>query len=347
MLFFMSGKVAIIILNWNGKDLLNECISAVLKQEYTPFDTYVVDNGSTDGSVEYIRTAFPQMSHLIALDRNTGYATGNNAGIQEALKDPDVQYIVTLNNDTIVQPKWLSALVEAAKSDVTVGMVSSKALFPDGTIQSVGLALERDLMGDKMGGLSLGYNMPGTAFSQQKEIFAPSGVSALFKREVLERVGMFDDDFFAYAEDVDLGFRVRLAGWTCVYAPGSRLTHLHSQTTGVASPFKAFHTKRNRYFVAVKNFPLSMLLSFPLRDIQWNFSQLLSRDTESSSKQLQKNIGFSGICTLMFRMYIDIIRYLPRMIKKRRMIKKIHTQKNSTVRQWFVRFARKAIEAGQ
>ncbi len=264
-----KNKAAIIIVNWNGKRFLSNCLNAVYGQSYKTFEVYFVDNGSTDGSLKFVMKNYPQ-TKVISLKENTGFAKGNNLGITEAFKDKEVKYIIFLNNDTIVDKNWLKELITTAEQDESIGMVSSKSLFPDGRIQTIGMSLEQNIYGDKDGGISIGFGAEGSKFKNEIDILCPTGVSALYKRSVLEDVGFFDEDFFAYAEDLDLGLRARLVGWNCIYNPKSKLVHLHSQTGEAASPFKAFYSKRNSFFVAIKNFPFTDMLLFPLRDWSWN-----------------------------------------------------------------------------
>ena len=132
-------KVAIIIVNWNGHKLLNDCFYAVYSQTYQNFDVYFVDNGSKDNSVSFVLENFPK-TKIIKLKYNTGFAKGNNEGIKEAFKDKNINYIVCLNNDTIVEKNWLEELIKTAEGDEQIGAVSSKAYFNDNvTIQNAGL----------------------------------------------------------------------------------------------------------------------------------------------------------------------------------------------------------------
>lgn len=314
----MNNKVGIIIVNWNGLRFLEDCLKSIYNQTYKDFKVIFVDNGSVDESIKFVEKEFPQ-TEIIKLSENTGFAKGNNIGINGALKDKEIKYIALLNNDTIVDKIWLEELIRTCEmyENEKAGMISSKTLLPNNTIHNIGLALYKDLCGPKYGGCSIGFGLDPNYFKTYKEVFCPGGVSALFKRELLEEVGLFDEDFFAYAEDLDLGFRARLAGWRCYYAPKSILIHLHSQTGGAASPFKAFYSKRNSYFVAIKNFNSIDLLLYPFRDIYWNLQNLLNKDKIKSFNKLNSKIGFKGLVIIMIKVYWEVIINLPNMLMKR------------------------------
>src|SRR3989344_6053610 len=135
-----NKKVAIIIVNWNGKKFIKDCLNAVFKQTHKKFKVYLVDNGSTDGSSDFVNKIFPQ-TKIIQLDKNYGFAKGNNVGIKEAFKDKSIKYIVCLNNDTIVDKNWLKEMVKTAGSNNKIGAVGSVSLYPNKTIQNSGIRL--------------------------------------------------------------------------------------------------------------------------------------------------------------------------------------------------------------
>jgi len=316
-------KVAVIIVNWNGKKFLGNCLKSVYEQSYDNFDLYFVDNGSIDDSVEFVKKNFPKAC-IISLTENTGFALGNNIGIEKALEDSDVEYVVLLNNDTVTEKDWLQSLVKLVDYENKVDMISSKSLFLDGKVQTIGLKFEKNLMGDSLGGLAIGFGQNDTDFNKVEEVFCPSGVSCLYSRRLLQEVGFFDEDFFAYAEDLDLGMRARKKGYKCLFSPDSRLIHLHSQSSGGrASKFKSFLIKRNIYFVAIKNFSTKDLLLFPFRDFAWNFKNIFSGNKNKSSYILRKKVGIFGIFLTILHAYSSVIYYLPKMLKKRWILKSI------------------------
>jgi GT2 family glycosyltransferase len=320
-------KAAIIIVNWNGDRFLKNCLSAVLNQSYKNFTVYLVDNGSKDSSLSLVKENFPQIQ-IIALKMNTGYAQGNNIGIRKALKDKKISYVVCLNNDTVVSKNWLSSLIKTAQSKKNIGAVSSKAYFSDGeTIQNAGLEFTKTLQINRPGGISVGFgktdkDMP--ELSRAREVFAAGGVAPLYTRDVLEKLitrdgEIFDEDFFAYAEDYDLGFRIRSFGYKACLSANAKLIHLHSQTSGVASPLKAFYCERNAYLVAIKNLPFIDLILFPFRNAVLKTSYFFKKN--HSVKILQTRIGLLNVLQILIKAHISTLLLLPKMLKKRRKIR--------------------------
>lgn len=318
-----NGKVAIIIVNWNGLRFLKDCLESVYKQTYTNFDVYFVDNGSVDDSVDFVFKNFPKVK-IIKLDKNTGFAKGNNIGIKEALKDVEVNYIVCLNNDTIVSKNWLEELLKTVEKDKIIGSVSSKAYFSDGiTIQNAGLEFYKALQSNKKGGISIGFGLTdkeAPELSDNIKIFAAGGVAPLYRREVLEKLlkrdgEIFDEDFFAYVEDYDLGFRINSLGYESFLSADAKLIHLHSKTGGVASPFKSYYCERNAILTAVKNLPLIDLLLFPFRNVCLKSSYLLKKN--ESVKKLKGNIGFLGMLLILTKANFSALYLMPKFLLKR------------------------------
>jgi GT2 family glycosyltransferase len=346
----MKSNAAIIIVNWNGEKFLKNCLSSVYKQTYKDFDVYFVDNGSIDNSVEFVKKNFPR-AKIIKLDKNYGFAKSNNEGIKEALKDKNIEYIICLNNDTIVDKNWLEELIKIAKRDEKIGGVASKAYFIDGkTIQNAGLAYPPSSQINRPGKLSVGYGLTDKQvpnLNKEIEIFAPGGVAALYKRAVLEKLfkrdkEIFDEDFFAYGEDVDLGFRIRFLNYYSVLAPKAKLIHLHSQTGGKASSFKAFYSERNSILIVIKNFSLLELLIYSFRRVKLSLSYM-TKNNESVEK-LKKKIGFFKIICLAIKANLVALKYLPRMLFKRYKIQRNKKITNKEISLWFNKFSRINIE---
>jgi GT2 family glycosyltransferase len=317
-----TNKAAIIIVNWNGKRFLKDCLTAVFRQTYKDFQVYFVDNGSTDESSDYVRKAFPK-AKIIQLDKNYGFAGGNNAGIKECFKNKEVRYIICLNNDTIVDKNWLKALVQTVEKDEKIGMISSKAYFTDGKIQNAGFNYEKALQINKQGGISIGYGLTdeeSPQLNKEIEIFAAGGVGPLYRRDILESLykrdkEIFDEDFFAYSEDLDLGFRIRKMGYKCFLSPKAKLIHLHSQTSKAASPFKAYYCERNTILTAAKNLSGLDLFLFPFRNIQLKISYLF--DKNDSVEKLKENIGFLGLVWILIKANTSALFLMPKMLIKR------------------------------
>ena len=251
-------KASIIIVTWNGKQHLPDCLESLQSQTFHDFEVIVVDNGSIDGSLEYLRTHHPWVQ-VVQLPENTGFACGNNIGFSHSRGD----YIITLNNDTMADPGWLGELVAVADAHPEAGMVASRICnFTDrDQIDSLGFRVCRD--GMSRGAFRLQRYSAITMNPVEKTLF-PSACVALYRRSMIDQIGFFDEDFFAFCEDTDLGLRGRLAGWEALVAPEAVVYHKYSQTTGVFSPFKLYLVERNHYWVALKTFPVSWILLLPL-----------------------------------------------------------------------------------
>ena len=236
-----------VVLNLNGDRFLEPCFTALLGQEAPGGrDLILLDNGSDDGGPERVESLFSEV-RVIRLGSNLGFAGAYNR-VFSALPH---EYIVIVNNDTRARPGWLAGLVAAADSDPDVGAVTSKLVFAGrpGVLQSAGTLLLNDGGGADRGS---GQRDEGQ-FEKREEVFAFNGGSALLRRAALEEVGGFDERFFAYYEDTDLSWRLRLRGWRILYEPASVIDHVHSGTNGEWSDFFTFHVDRNRLLMLIKN----------------------------------------------------------------------------------------------
>lgn len=251
-----AGLVSIVIVNWNGLPHVREAVLSACAQSYPDTELVVVDNGSSDGSREWLKANLSGNCRLIALDHNSGFAAGVNHGIRAARG----VFVALLNNDASAAADWVSQLVSAT-SDPQVGMVASKIVFYD-----------RRTVIDKAGHLFYpdGLNRGRGAGEQDRgqfdhpcDVFFPDGCAALYRTAMLHDVGLFDERFFAYGDDADLGLRARWRGWTCAYAPKALVYHRHSTSLGKYSARKAFLVERNRLWVAVKVLPAPLLICSP------------------------------------------------------------------------------------
>jgi hypothetical protein len=245
----MSSKnITIIIPNLNGRQHLEHCLPSILEQSYQDFEIILVDNGSTDGSVEFVTKKFPRVQ-ILASSYNMGFAKANNVAIQAA----SAPCVVTLNNDTTVEPNWLSEMMDVVRREPDVGMIACKTLNMHNPhlIDSAGMDIDHVGMA-----WPRYYGQPDNKQETEPyEVFCPTGAAALYKRELLNQVGLFDEEFFAYCEDMDLGWRARLMGWRCLYVPTSIVYHYHSATSKQGSPFKRYLITRNRIWTVIKNYP--------------------------------------------------------------------------------------------
>ena len=259
----MTPLVTVVVVNWNGLPLLRRCLPPVLAQRGVPYEVIVVDNGSSDGSLDWLRRLSATMAasptapplRILASERNLGFAAGNNLAIRES----QAPFIATLNNDAWPEPGCLAALLAAAESDPSIGSCAAQMVFasrPD-VVNSAGIALDRaGIAWDREVGAA--RHPPGPA----TEVFGASAGAALYRRAMLDDVGLFAESFFMYLEDVDLAWRARLRQWQCVYVPAAVVRHLHSASAGEGSPFKLWHLGRNKLAVLVRCLPGRPLLRY-------------------------------------------------------------------------------------
>lgn len=307
--------VSVIIVNWNGRHLLEECLGSLSLQTFRDFEIIVVDNGSQDGSAEYVRQAYPG-AILIPLQTNTGFASGSNAGIRAA----SGKYIALLNNDTRTDPAWLAELVAAAEATPASGMWASKILSYDRpeVIDNVGLLLYRDGLGRGKGRLEQDQGQ----YDQPVEVLFPSGCAGLYRRQMLDEVGLLDEEFFAYADDVDLGLRGRLAGWECRYIPTAVVYHRYSSSSSSYSPFKAFLVERNRIWVLLKYFPVELIMISPyftLKRLLLQFVGALT-GTGASGRFSREQSIFSGV-RILLKAWGSAVAGLPKVLEQRRQVR--------------------------
>jgi GT2 family glycosyltransferase len=311
----MVDRVAVIVVNKNGRHHLTECFQSLVAQTYSNIEIILVDNNSTDDSVAYVQAHFPQV-RIICQETNLGFAAGNNIGIQ-ATESP---WIATLNNDTKVDPNWLTELVQVAQSDERVGMCASKMLFYDRPhlINSAGICVDRaGIAWDRRGGESNDETEEAAV-----PVFGPSAGAALYRRSMLDEIGLFDEEYFAYLEDVDLAWRARLAGWRCLYVSTAVVHHRHSATSIEGSPFKSRMLARNKLWTILKNYPWPALLFYlpliltydlgsvcislvqrrdanPLRGRLMSLSQLGTVLRKRATIQRQRKISSADLLNLM------------------------------------------------
>jgi GT2 family glycosyltransferase len=248
-------QFSVIIPNWNGKHHLEECLDSLCKQAFDNFETVLVDNGSNDGSVEFVCSKFPKV-RIVALTENIGFAAGVNRGIEAAHGD----YIVLLNNDTEVEQHWLESLALAMRANSDVWIFASKLLnyYDRKIIDSAGDALDLSLGPYKLGEFNLSEICRERCF-----IFGACGGGGCYKRELFDRIGLLDEDFFAYFEDVDLSFRANWAGFRCLSVPDAVIYHKVAATSGTSTSSKDrfdIMRRRNYLFLIIKNYPFTLLV---------------------------------------------------------------------------------------
>ena len=239
--------VSVIVVNWNRKGYLERCFNAIAAQDYPNLDVILVDNGSTDGSLELMREHFSDVL-LISLDQNMGFAPANNIGI---LASTGV-YVLTLNNDTALASGCVSALVDTIERYPQAWACAPKIISFDNppVIVNVGIGARDHMPTDRGGG-----EPDDGRYDTVEEVFGPNGGAGLYRRAALDEIGLFDEDFFFYYEDVDLAWRARFAGWTCIYAPTAVCKHVSGGTSKSLPFFTEYHIFRNIIWLYIKGIP--------------------------------------------------------------------------------------------
>lgn len=243
-------RVTVIIPTWNGAFLLEPCLRSLRTQRFTDFAVLVVDNASTDDTAALMRDTFPEFG-VLRLPENRMFAGGVNAGIR-ASRSP---LVVLLNNDTEADTDWLGNLVAAIDSHHDAGMAASKLLLFDrrDVLHSAGDYYRVDGVPGNRGV----WEVDTGQYDALRAVLSACGGAALYRRAMLDEIGLFDEDLGAYCEDVDLALRAQLAGFGCVFVPEARVYHRLSATGG--GPFASYHCGRNFIAVAVKNLPGAVL----------------------------------------------------------------------------------------
>src|SRR3989338_2406156 len=253
------AKVSVVIPNWNGQQELPACLDA-LKAQSLQAEIIVVDNGSSDGSKELLYGYYPKVT-VIPLPRNIGFAGGVNVGLRYAT-DAGHDFTALLNNDAIANKNWLEGLVEAMEASPRAGIVTSKMISDTGEYL------------DSTGELYTIWGLPYPRgrreastgkYDDQKEVFGASGGASLYRHKMLAQIGLFDEDFFAYYEDVDLSFRAQLAGWKVLYEPAAIVRHHIGSTSSRVRGFTTYQAMKNLPWLAIKNVPKGLLRKVLLR----------------------------------------------------------------------------------
>ena len=291
---------------------LRECVEALALQTRRDFEVIVVDN-SGSGLVARGRAA--PGARVIENSRNAGFGAAVNQGFRASA----TPYLAVLNDDAVARPGWLDALVRAIGGRPDVGMCASQVrLLGENRLDSAGMLLARDASSKQRGHLR-----PPDDFPVLEEVLMPSGSAALYRRSMLEQVGAFDEHFFLYCEDTDLGLRARWAGWKCLYVPGAIVEHHYSHSAGRASAVKAYYVERNRLFVMVRNFPGGMLAAAPFVSLArylWHVWYVL-RGRGSAAEFRAGGNSTAQMLWFVIRAHATTLRSWPRLWRERRQIR--------------------------
>ncbi len=245
--------VSVVVLNWNGAHLLPTCLDSLRVQTLRDHELIVVDNGSTDGSLELLAERYPE-AKVMRFPRNMGFCIAMNAGMRAARGE----FVFSLNNDTELDPRCLEETVAAMRADPGLGIAATKMVYYDdpGLINSAGHACNGEGIV-----VDIGRGLPDSEwFSRPREVLGACAGACLYRKAMLDEVGLFDPDFFISYEDIDLGWRAQLAGWRARYVPTALVRHREGVTRRIQSRGSLFLAARNNVWVWTKDWPLTMLL---------------------------------------------------------------------------------------
>jgi GT2 family glycosyltransferase len=305
--------ISILVLNHNGKHLLKPCLESIFGQTFTDYEVIVVDNNSNDGSAEYIKENFTNIT-LIENPENLGFAGGNNMGIKACAGE----WIFFLNNDTILEKNCLEFLAKYIENKKTEQLVFMPLMLKADSPELI------DSAGDMLYPWGYAYRYDAVPankpeFSESKEIALACCGAAVFNRELIEKLNGFDEDFFLYYEDVDLSLRARHLGAEIWLIPQAKVFHKGSATVGKKTQSRLYYIERNRFFAKLKNFPLPTLIKYAPISFVCSLCSFILWTTR----------GFFGT---WMKSRIDMLKGMPKMLKKR---KKIFAEsKINSLKQW-------------
>jgi GT2 family glycosyltransferase len=308
--------ISVVIVNWNRRELLRASLQSLQRQTAAGFETIVVDNGSSDGSADMAESEFG--CRVIRNRENRGFCAANNQGIAAAQGD----FIALLNNDAEADPGWLAALQAPFHQRPETGMAASKILVWEDPrrIDKAGHLIYPDGQnrGRGTGALDDGR------FDRMEECLWPDGCAAMYRKSMLDQIGGFDEDFFAYADDAELGLRARIAGWRCMYVPQAVVRHHRGATLGLGSARRLVLIERNRVLLAAKLFPWSLLLLNPF----YYAARLLSGGwaARQGAGEAALYPGLRGKLTIawsLLRGDLAAVAMLPRILRKRSDVRRI------------------------
>jgi GT2 family glycosyltransferase len=308
----VTPRASAIVLNFDGAGVVEEAVESLLAQDFPGLEVIVVDNGSRDGSDAALERTFAGRIRLIRTGRNLGFGGGNNAGIRAS----GGEYVVLLNQDAAAAASFVRELVAAADADPTVGMVAPRVLDygQRDVLDTVGHLLYPD-------GLNRGRGRRERDEGQYdgcRTALFPSGAAALYRRSMLDEVGLFDESFFLYGDDAELGLRARLAGWGCALAPRAVAYHRYSTAAGAYSSLKAFYVERNRVLLLLRLFPLPLVLMSPAYTAaRLGLQAWAALRGRGASGRLARERSTAHLVTLTLRAYASAAAIAPAVLRRR------------------------------
>lgn len=291
--------------------MLADCLRSLEQQTMADFEIVVVDNSGRRSA-----SAGGAGARVIANDSNVGFGAAVNQGIRAS----EAPFVATLNDDAVAHPQWLESLLGAIEPRMDVGMCASQVrLYGEDRLDSAGMLIAADGSSKQRG-----HGESPSGYSRLREVLLPSASAALYRRAMLDEIGCFDESFFLYCEDTDLGLRARWAGWECLYVPAAVVEHRYSHSAGRASPLKAYYVERNRLFTVLKSFPARRLLAAPWFSLARYFWHLVSLRNGRGKAAEFRAAGHSAshLPMYVFRAHLAALRSLPRLLRERKRIRR-------------------------
>lgn len=329
--------VSAIVVNWNGGAMVLDALASLFNQTWPSLDVILVDNASTDGSLAEAERTFGDRLVVVRNTKNLGFAGGNNAGFGAARGE----WAFLLNSDAICEPGAVEELMRFVAGKPEVGQLACRVVQADkpNFFDSVGLLLYPDGVCRARGWEEKDLGQ----YDRPEEVIAPHGCACALRMSMLDDVGTFDEDFFCYLEDMDLGVRARLAGWQCWYVPNARICHRKSSTAGNYSVFKAFHVERNRLYCLWKWMPRFLIAVSPVFTLNRYAMQAYAAATRQGlSSDFVKEYSMVRLVVLIVQAWLAALFRFPRMLAKRR---RISNRRTLTVREWYGMISRFKLDA--
>lgn len=295
-------RACVIIPNWNGRELLGDCLDSLNKQTFRNFEIVVVDNGSSDGSVEFLSKNYPGVK-VTVLKRNFGFARAINEGVKKVRS----KYVVFLNNDAVVDKRWLEELIKCAELHPEVVSVNPKILnfYDRKKIDGVGISINEIGQARSIGFKEKDHGQ----YKDEMYIFGVTGGASLFKREQFISLGMFDENFFMYFEEVDFAWRAQFAGFKSIYDPKAVVYHKHQASSKKLPTKKEYWFFKNMTIAVIKNFPRGVLLK------RWRWLKLIMVHFNTIFYQLKNGFIWPPVLTELW-----LVSHLPQLIRQRQTI---------------------------
>jgi GT2 family glycosyltransferase len=329
--------VSAIVVNWNGGAMLQDALASLFAQTWPALEVILVDNASTDRSVEQAAERFGDKLAVIRNARNEGFARGNNIGFARA----SGEWIFLLNSDAVCDPDVVAELMRFVADKPDVGQLACRVVRADqpNFFDSTGLLLYPDGVCRSRGWQEKNLGQ----YDRAEEVLAPHGCACALRKAMLDRIGGFDEDFFCYFEDLDLGVRGQLAGWKCWYVPEALVRHRKSATAGNYSVFKAYHVERNRFYCLWKWMPRFLIFVSPLFTLNRYAMQGYAAHTHQGlSAEFVKEYSLARLFVVLVQARAAALCRLPRMLAKRRQIRAMRT---ISTREWYALISRFKLDA--